>query len=96
MAYRMHLTRIVSDSSRSDEFALHLYQLLCLAAEVGDPNIDQFMLVHCRRLKYVKVFGPLTAMVLSIVITASARLDKHGIKIVGQIPKGLPPVTVDR
>ena len=47
-------------------------------------------------LKYAKVFGPLIAMVLAIVITASARLDKHGIKIVGKIPRGLPPVTVSR
>ena len=49
-----------------------------------------------RYLKYAKVFGPLIAMVLAIVITASARLDKHGIKIVGKIPRGLPPVTVNR
>lgn len=44
----------------------------------------------------MKVFGPLTAMVIAIVLVVTLHLDKRGIKVVGKIPKGLPPVTVQQ
>ncbi len=49
-----------------------------------------------RRLRFLKVFGPLTAMVIAIVLVVTLHLDKRGIKVVGKIPKGLPPVTVQQ
>ena len=46
------------------------------------------------KLKFLRTVGPLTAAAIGITIVWSARLDKKGIPIVGEIPKGLPPATV--
>lgn len=42
------------------------------------------------KLKWVRAMGPLTVSALSIIITWVGGLDKKGIPIVGDIPKGLP------
>ena len=47
------------------------------------------------RLAVLRTVGPITAAAIGIAITWPARLDEKGIPIVGEIPKGLPPVTVD-
>lgn len=38
--------------------------------------------------------GPVYAMILAIVVVASLRLDRQGVTIVGEIPKGLPSLTL--
>jgi MFS superfamily sulfate permease-like transporter len=49
-----------------------------------------------RKLSWMRPLGPLTVTVLSILLVWAARLDvSPGVKIVGHIPAGLPPMTVD-
>lgn len=38
--------------------------------------------------------GPVIAVVVAIIVVAALRLDQSGVAIVGDIPKGLPPLTV--
>lgn len=47
------------------------------------------------KLKWVRAMGPLTVTALSIVITWAGGLDKKGIPIVGDIPKGLPKPSIE-
>ena len=47
------------------------------------------------RLAVLRTVGPITAAAVGIAITWPARLDEKGIPIVGEIPKGMPPLTVD-
>lgn len=60
-----------------------------LAILMGMKNIGK----RYPHLKWVRAIGPLTVTTLSILITWGAGID---IPIVESIPKGLPPLTVDR
>lgn len=52
---------------------------------------------HCgksyARCRWMRPAGPITACVISI-ICVYAGVDKHGIRIVSHIPRGMPSVTV--
>jgi MFS superfamily sulfate permease-like transporter len=48
-----------------------------------------------KRFWYLKTIGPLTVSVVGIVLVAAFDLQDHGIPIVGTIPRGLPPTSVD-
>jgi hypothetical protein len=48
-----------------------------------------------RKFKWIKAIGPLLVSVVAIVLTITLNLDEWGIPIIGNIPKGLPKVTVD-
>ncbi len=43
-----------------------------------------------------RVPGVLVAVVLSIVATSVFQLEQHGVKLVGTLPQGFPPLTVPR
>jgi sulfate transporter 4 len=47
------------------------------------------------RFKWVRAIGPLFVTVVGIILQVAFDLEAHGIPIVGDIPKGLPSVTVD-
>lgn len=51
------------------------------------------MLLLLRRLA-PRIPGPLAAVALGIALTALFRLDLAGVKTVGDLPRGLPPVTL--
>eukprot|EP00879_Flechtneria_rotunda_P022739 GHRR01024015.1.p1 GENE.GHRR01024015.1~~GHRR01024015.1.p1 ORF type:complete len:617 (+),score=164.97 GHRR01024015.1:919-2769(+) len=47
-----------------------------------------------KKLHWIGALGPILACVISIVAVAIGKLNKRGIKIVEQIPQGLPPPTI--
>ena len=46
-----------------------------------------------KRLSIIRALGPLTVVVIGILVTWLARLDKYGIDIVGEVKSGVPPLT---
>eukprot|EP01023_Acetabularia_acetabulum_P017954 TRINITY_DN19038_c0_g1_i2.p1 TRINITY_DN19038_c0_g1~~TRINITY_DN19038_c0_g1_i2.p1 ORF type:complete len:768 (-),score=144.29 TRINITY_DN19038_c0_g1_i2:2692-4830(-) len=60
--------------------------LLLLFKELGKRN---------KKLKFLRPVGPLTVSVISIVLVLAFKLDEKGIAVVGDIPKGLPPISID-
>jgi sulfate transporter 4 len=56
------------------------------------------LIKHCgkryQRLKWLRPLGPITACIIGLVAVSAGNLTAKGIKVVGAIPKGLPPVTV--
>eukprot|EP00898_Chlorokybus_atmophyticus_P004215 jgi/Chlat1/4795/Chrsp31S04827 len=47
-----------------------------------------------RRLRVLRYVGPLLAIILSTVFVIVSNVDQHGVKVVGKIPSGAPPVSV--
>ncbi|XP_021719350.1 high affinity sulfate transporter 2-like [Chenopodium quinoa] len=48
-----------------------------------------------KKLFWVSAVAPLVSLILSTFIVYISRADKHGVKIVGHIPKGVNPSSVD-
>jgi len=64
-----------------------LFSLLWLGLLIGSKLAGK----RWKRLKLLKAMGPLIVTVLGTFLTYVARLDRHaGLKIVGDIPDGLP------
>lgn len=47
------------------------------------------------KFKWVRAVGPLAVTCITIIISFAFSLDEKGIPVVGHIPKGLPPVTIE-
>eukprot|EP01025_Chloroclados_australasicus_P052553 TRINITY_DN612_c0_g2_i2.p2 TRINITY_DN612_c0_g2~~TRINITY_DN612_c0_g2_i2.p2 ORF type:complete len:667 (-),score=99.60 TRINITY_DN612_c0_g2_i2:54-2054(-) len=48
-----------------------------------------------KSLRFLRPIGPLTVSIISIILVVVFKLDRKGIAVVGDIPQGLPPVSVD-
>ena len=46
-----------------------------------------------RGFSWLKSSGPVIITAFAIVLSAAARLDKHGVRVVGEIPPGLPAIS---
>jgi sulfate transporter 4 len=66
----------------------------------GSLLLLMLLIKHCGkrypRLKWMRPLGPITACVVGLVAVSAGNLTAKGIKVVGSIPKGLPPLTVNK
>jgi len=48
------------------------------------------------RYSFIRAVGPLAVTALSIILTVFFKLDQNGIDVVGNIPSGLPKLSIDK
>eukprot|EP00898_Chlorokybus_atmophyticus_P005096 jgi/Chlat1/5588/Chrsp369S05366 len=54
----------------------------------------KFLGKRVRRLRFLPYIGPLVSIIAATLFIVITKLDHHGVKVVGSIPKGAPPVSL--
>jgi SulP family sulfate permease len=72
-------------------FIFHLSQIDQMTMFLG---LGTILLIGLLQLLNPKIPGPLIGMVIAAIVVGILGLDQQGVKVIGQMPRGLPPLTL--
>ncbi|MFD1608622.1 SulP family inorganic anion transporter [Oceanobacillus luteolus] len=88
------LKGLLGISIEAENVLLVIWEVINKLTEVHIPTfvigIGSILLLVGLKKAAPKIPGPLVVVGLSIVVAAAFHMDSHGVRIVGEVPKGLP------